>query len=260
MTVRESAVAGMFYPADTGQLRREISSLLGNDNAKSGPLPKAIIVPHAGYVYSGPVAAEAYRLLIPAKYDIHRIVLFGPAHRVYLEGMAIPTADGFVTPLGTVPVDRKMIQEISGLPGMCVSDAAHKDEHSLEVQLPFLQIVLEKFKLVPIVVGHCAPSLVADVIDTVWGGSETLIIISSDLSHFLPYGQAQQADKYTCEQILSKAATLTGDDACGAHAINGLMNSENCNRLQVEAIDVRNSGDTSGDKNRVVGYGAFTLH
>jgi len=260
MTVRKPAVAGMFYPAEAGQLRREISSLLGNAGTTSEPLPKAIIVPHAGYVYSGPVAAAAYRLLTPARHDIHRVVLFGPAHRVYLEGMAAPAADGFVTPLGTVPVDQNMIQNISRLPGMCVSDAAHEDEHSLEVQLPFLQIVLEEFKLVPIVVGHCEPTLVAEVIDTVWGGPETLIVISSDLSHYLPYGQAQQADENTCRRILTKVATLTGDEACGAHAINGLMNSEHCKQLQVEAIDVRNSGDTFGDKNRVVGYGAFTLH
>jgi len=219
-----------------------------------------MIVPHAGYVYSGPVAAAAYRLLDDVKHDIHRVVLLGPSHRVYLEGMAVPATKGFATPLGTVPVDQTMIRKISTMPGVCISDVAHKDEHSLEVQLPFLQTALETFKLVPIVVGHCEPALIAAVLDEVWGGPETLIVISSDLSHYLPYSQAQQVDKKTCRQILTRMATLTGDQACGASAINGLMYSQHGKQLQIEAVDVRNSGDTFGDKNRVVGYGAFILH
>ncbi len=226
MIVREPAVAGTFYPAGAEQLRRNVISVLGNSGIKPGPVPKAIIVPHAGYVYSGSVAAAGYRLLAPARQDIRRVVLLGPAHRVYLEGMAVPSTDGFATPLGTVPIDQTMIQEISGLPGVCISDAAHKDEHSLEVQLPFLQTVLEKFTLAPVVVGHCDPALVAKVIDAVWGGPETLIVISSDLSHFLSYDQAKQVDNNTCKQILARVATLTGDEACGAHAINGLLYSK----------------------------------
>lgn len=260
MTVRQPAVAGMFYPAVAEQLRLDVRSLLRNSETKPGPVPKAMILPHAGYVYSGAVAAEAYRLLAPARQDIHRVILFGPAHRSYLEGMAVPAADGFATPLGTVPVDQTTIDEISGLPGMSVSDAPHHNEHSLEVQLPFLQNLLEKFTLVPIVVGRCEPAVVAAVIDAVWGGPETLIVISSDLSHYLPYAQAKQVDENTCGQILAKEPTLTGDQACGAAAINGLMDSKHCRHLQVSVVDVRNSGDTFGDKERVVGYGAFILH
>lgn len=260
MNIREPAVAGMFYPARAARLQREVSALLGNAEPLSGPVPKAIIVPHAGYVYSGPVAATAYRQLAPARRTVHRVVLLGPAHRVYLEGMAVPTAEGFATPLGIVPIDRTGVQDISALPGVCVSDAAHRDEHSLEVQLPFLQTVLETFELLPIVVGHCEPAEVGAVLDAVWGGPETLVVISSDLSHYLPYGQAQQADKNTCRQILARMGTLTGDEACGAHAINGLLNSRHGRQLQIEAVDLRNSGDTCGDKNRVVGYGAFILH
>jgi len=260
MNVREPAVAGMFYPAGASQLKQDVGVLLRDAVTQSGPVPKAMILPHAGYVYSGPVAAGAYRLLSPARQDIRRVVLIGPAHRVYLEGMAVPTHDGFVTPLGTVSIDRMTIAEISKLPGVCVSYAAHKDEHSLEVQLPFLQTVLEDFELVPIVVGQCAPALVATVVDAVWGGPETLIVVSSDLSHFLSYNQAKQIDANTCRQILSKATTLSGEEACGAHAINGLMQAGHCRDLRVEAVDMCNSGDTSGDKDRVVGYGAFILH
>jgi len=260
MTVREPAVAGMFYPAGAEQLQQEVSALLRNAETKAGPAPKALIVPHAGYIYSGPVAAAAYRLLAPAKHAIRRVVLFGPAHRTYLDGMAVPAADSFSTPLGNVSLDQAMIGEVVKLPGVRVSDAAHKDEHSLEVQLPFLQTVLEKFTLVPIVVGQCAATLVANVMDAVWGGLETLIVVSSDLSHYLPYDQARLVDKNTCERILSGAAALSGDEACGANAINGLLSSNHFRQLQVEAIDVRNSGDTCGDKTRVVGYGAFILH
>lgn len=258
----------MFYPAGADELRRDIDTLLGSTDAPPGPAPKSppksppksLIVPHAGYVYSGPIAATAYRSLRPASRDISRVVLFGPAHRVYLEGMAVPATDGFATPLGTVPIDRSTVEKISRLPGTRTSDEAHRDEHSLEVQLPFLQTVLEAFELVPVVVGRCDPTLLADVIDTVWGGPETLLVVSSDLSHYLPYERARQIDARTCRRIIDKQTTLTGDEACGAHAINGLMSSRGCRNLTVEAIDVRNSGDTAGDKSRVVGYGAFTLH
>jgi len=260
MTIRKPAVAGMFYPAGADQLRQDIGVLLCNADSPPGPVPKAMIVPHAGYVYSGPIAATAYRSIMPASRDITRIVLLGPAHRVYLEGMAVPAADGFATPLGTVPINRATVEQISGLPGVRTSDAAHKDEHSLEVQLPFLQTVLETFTLVPIVVGRCDPVQLADVIDTVWGGAETLVVISSDLSHYLPYDRAKRIDAQTCARILNKTVTLTGDEACGAHAINGLMSAQCCRNLKVEAIDVRNSGDTCGDKDRVVGYGTFALH
>jgi len=260
MNAREPAVAGMFYPAEAGRLEHDVGVLLRNSGTQTGPVPKAMILPHAGYVYSGPVAACGYELLSAARQNIRRVVLFGPAHRVTLEGMAVPTHDVFTTPLGTVPIDRTMIAEIAGLPGICVSDAAHENEHSLEVHLPFLQTVLEDFELVPIVVGQCEPAVVAAVIDAVWGGPETLIIVSSDLSHYLSYDEAQRVDANTCSRILNKATTLSGQEACGAQAINGLMQAAHCRPLRVETIDVRNSGDTCGDKDRVVGYGAFILH
>jgi len=260
MTSREPAVAGSFYSSSADQLRQDVERLLGQADLRSFVAPKAMIVPHAGYVYSGPVAASAYRLLEPLRASIRRVALFGPAHRVYLEGMAIPASESFSTPLGTVPLDAAAIQQISGLPGVCVSDPAHAQEHSLEVQLPFLQMTLDAFQLVPIVVGQCDSDQVARVIDTLWGGPETLIVISSDLSHYLPYEDARRVDQSTGKRIHDKASTLSGEEACGAHAVNGLMRAQHCKDLDVETIDLRNSGDTAGDKSRVVGYGAFILH
>jgi AmmeMemoRadiSam system protein B len=260
MAIREPAVAGSFYPSDADQLRQDVERLLHKADIRSVMAPKAMIVPHAGYVYSGPVAAAAYRLLEPLRKSIRRVALFGPAHRVYLDGMAIPASESFATPLGSVPLDAEAIQKISDLPGVCVSDQAHAQEHSLEVQLPFLQLTLDAFRLVPVVVGQCGSEQVARVIDTLWGGAETLILISSDLSHYLPYEDARRVDAATNKRIHTKASTLTGEEACGAHAVNGLMRAQHCKDLDVETIDLRNSGDTAGDKARVVGYGAFILH
>jgi AmmeMemoRadiSam system protein B len=261
MAVRAPAVAGMFYPDHPANLRRDLEQMLGEEPALSeAAAPKAIIVPHAGYAYSGPVAASVYRRLVNARSSIIRVVLLGPAHRVYVKGMALPDVTGFATPLGKIPLDREAMETISSLPGVTWSNAAHAYEHSLEVQLPFLQMVLDDFRLVPVVVGYCDADLVAGVIDTLWGGPETLVVISSDLSHFLPYNRAREVDGNTCRRILDKASSLSGDEACGAYVINGLMRSQHCQDLVVEAVDLRNSGDTAGDKRRVVGYGAFILH
>lgn len=260
MTSREPAVAGSFYSSDADRLRQDVEQLLGQADLRSFVAPKAMIVPHAGYVYSGPVAAAAYRLLAPLRESIRRVALFGPAHRVYLDGMAIPASDSFRTPLGTVPLDVTAIQQISELPRVCVSEIAHAQEHSLEVQLPFLQMTLEAFRLIPIVVGRCPSDQVAGVIDALWGGPETLIVVSSDLSHYLSYDDARRVDRSTGKRIRDKSSTLTGEEACGAHAVNGLMRAQNCKDLDVETIDLRNSGDTAGDRSRVVGYGAFILH
>ncbi len=261
MAIRDPAVAGMFYPDQPARLRKELERMLqGEPLTVESPAPKAIIVPHAGYVYSGAVAASVYRRLATARRTIRRVALLGPAHRVYLEGMAVPDVSAFATPLGEIPLDRSAIEAISGLPGVTWSNAAHAYEHSLEVQLPFLQMVLDDFRLVPVVVGRCEADRVAGVIDALWGGPETLIVISSDLSHFLPYNRAQEVDGNTCQRILDKASSLSGEEACGAYVINGLMRSQHCRDLVVEAIDLRNSGDTAGDKRRVVGYGAFALH
>ncbi len=260
MSVRKAAVAGLFYEADTAALQRHISDLMSGASSRCKAVPEALIVPHAGYIYSGSTAARAYRCLQPRHDEIRRVVLFGPAHRVYLEGMAVPSVDQFATPLGDVPLDREAIDRIIEMPGVCVSDAAHQDEHSLEVQLPFLQTVLAQFSLVPVVVGNCDAARVAAVIDVLWGGADTLIVISTDLSHFLAYAQARQVDAITCSRILEKSSSLSGEEACGARALNGLMCTEHVQALDVELLDACNSGDTAGDRDRVVGYGAFVLH
>jgi AmmeMemoRadiSam system protein B len=261
MTVRSPAVAGLFYDADARRLQRHIDALIRGVRGGPRAVPRVLIVPHAGYVYSGQTAAEAYHCLqLPRSHPIERVVMFGPAHRVYLEGMAVPSVDAFATPLGEVPLDRAGIAGITGLPGVCVSDAAHRDEHSLEVQLPFLQTVLDRFSLVPVVVGDCDPDRVAAVVDALWGGPETLLVFSTDLSHFHDYDQARRLDALTCERLAARDCTLTGEDACGARALNGLMRSRHGRQLAIELLDLRNSGDTAGDKRRVVGYGAFLLH
>ena len=158
MSTRSPAVAGMFYPAHPDRLRNDVSRMLREHPSEGGAAaPKALIVPHAGYVYSGSVAAAAYRLLEPVREAVHRVVLLGPGHRAYLRGVAVPESESFSTPLGTVPVDLQAVEAIAGLPGVVRSDRAHAEEHSLEVQLPFLQSILEAFTLVPVVVGQCEP-------------------------------------------------------------------------------------------------------
>jgi AmmeMemoRadiSam system protein B len=258
MKARQAAVAGMFYPADTATLERTVAQLLaaapaGDDGAK------AIIAPHAGYQYSGPTAAHAYRLLESRRDRIRRVVLLGPAHRVYLQGMALPSVDAFSTPLGDVPVDADGIRQVLEVPGTQVSDEAHAFEHSLEVHLPFLQTVLDDFKLVPIVVGVCPAREVEAVLEALWGGDETLIVVSSDLSHFHAYDEAREIDARTTSRIESGDASLHGEEACGAYAVNGLLLAAKAHDLRIRTLDVRNSGDTAGDKRRVVGYGSYAL-
>ena len=260
MNIRKAAVAGSFYEADASRLRQHIAALLGSALDSAAGAPQALIVPHAGYIYSGRTAAQAYRLVQPWADKIERVVLFGPAHRVPLRGMAVPSVEAFATPLGNVPLDRDSIQRVSSLPGVSVSDEAHRQEHSLEVQLPFLQTVLGAFKLVPVVVGHCQPEIVATVMDAMWGGAETLLVVSTDLSHFHDYDEARQLDTLTCERLRAKDNTLSGQDACGAYALNGLMSTRHCQATQVDLVDMCNSGDTAGSRDRVVGYGAFTVH
>ena len=257
---RDPAVAGLFYSADPAALREALVALLRGVPAPVPGQPKALIVPHAGYQYSGAVAAMAYRHLAPVREQIERVVLLGPAHRVWLEGLAVPSVDAFATPLGDVAIDTSARDRIGQLPGVQVSDAAHEQEHSLEVQLPFLQVALEDFSVLPIVVGHCAPATVAAAIDSLWGGAETLIVISSDLSHFHTYDEARRIDLRTSHRILERATDLSGEEACGAVAVNGLMACRNAADLSIQQVDLRNSGDTAGDRARVVGYGAYVLH
>ncbi len=260
MTRRDAAVAGTFYPADSAVLHADLERMLAGGPGASGHCPKALIVPHAGYVYSGPVAASAYRLLEPAAASISRVVLLGPAHRVYVRGIAVPAVSHFATPFGDVPLDLTAIAEIESFPWVTRSDPAHRDEHCIEVQLPFLQAVLDAFNLVPLLVGECGGEQVSEVIDALWGGDETLVIVSSDLSHYLPYREAQAVDADTNRAILNRSHSLHGEQACGARAINGLMHVADARSLAIEQLDLRNSGDTAGDKSQVVGYAAYALY
>ncbi|HUU72662.1 MAG TPA: AmmeMemoRadiSam system protein B [Burkholderiales bacterium] len=261
-TTRPPAVAGSFYPLAAADLRREIATCLAGAQ-QTGPTdrtPKVLIAPHAGYVYSGPIAASAYARIAALKGTIERVVLLGPAHRVHLHGMALPKTSGFETPLGTVAVDQDAAAAVSGLPQVIVSDEAHALEHSLEVQLPFLQTVLGSFKLLPLAVGDATPQQVAQVLDLLWGGNETLIVISSDLSHYLPYPNACAKDEFTAEMILRLQPELDHQQACGATPINGLLVTARARGLEPRLLDLRNSGDTAGDKSRVVGYASFCFH
>lgn len=256
--VRPPAVAGTFYPDNAAILRRDVLTML--EAAHPEPMtPKAIIAPHAGYMYSGPIAAQAYALLAPLRGTISRVVLLGPVHRVWVPGLALPGFEAFETPLGVVELDAEAIRSLAGLPQIEVRFEAHALEHSLEVHLPFLQTVLGQFKLVPLAVGGATPEQVAEVLDRLWGGSETLIVVSSDLSHYLPYQQARQVDAGTAEAILNLRSDLVGERACGAHPINGLLLAAKRRWLTPHLLDLRNSGDTAGDKSRVVGYGAFAF-
>lgn len=261
-SVRPPAVAGTFYPGVNRALARSLSQLLGAaaHEAPERAVPKAIIAPHAGYVYSGPVAASVYTLLAPARRRIHRVVLLGPTHRVAVRGLALPGCQAFATPLGTVELDAAAVAELRGLPQVATSAAAHALEHSLEVHVPFLQTVLEKFSLVPLAVGDASAAEVAEVLERLWGGPETLVVVSSDLSHYLPYGDAQAVDRATARAILDLATDLSHEQACGATPVTGLTHLARSRGLKAELIDLRNSGDTAGDKSRVVGYGAFAFY
>jgi len=257
---RPAAVAGLFYPDSPIELKHTLTDLLAN--AKVTTLarpPKALIVPHAGYIYSGAVAASAYARLGDLRGRIRRVVLLGPTHRVYVRGLALPEAERFATPLGEVQLDREGMQQLSGLPQVTQSAAAHQMEHSLEVQLPFLQQVLGDFKLLPLAVGEATAAEVAEVLETVWGGDETLIVISSDLSHFLPDAVARKVDGGTVDAILALNSHLNHEQACGATPVNGLLLAARKHGLRPVALDVRNSSDTAGDPERVVGYASFAF-
>lgn len=260
--VRQSAVAGAFYPAQPAVLAHTVTVLL--DQAKATvPLPtrapKALIVPHAGYVYSGTTAALAYAQLTPARERIRRVVLLGPAHRVAVRGLALAGVDTFATPLGDIPMDTETMEALRDLRQVVVSPAAHAMEHSLEVQLPFLQTVLAHFTLVPLVVGDATAQDVAEVLELLWGGPETLIVISSDLSHFLTYRGAQEMDRETAQSILALDGSLSTTQACGGIPVNGLLLAAQRHGLRPHLLGLCNSGDATGEKNRVVGYGAFAF-
>lgn len=257
-TIRTPAVAGMFYPGNAAQLAGDVRNYLSS--AQTFELkPKALIVPHAGYMYSGPIAATAYNTLLPYATGITRVVLLGPTHRVAVSGLALPGVDAFDTPLGRVMLDTEAANAISQLPQVSISELAHALEHSLEVQLPFLQTVLEDFTLLPLAVGMASADEVAEVLEAVWGGDETLIVISSDLSHYLPYPTAQRVDKATAQSILNLQQPIPHDQACGGTPISGLIVAARRHHLAAHLLDLRNSGDTSGSRDQVVGYGAFAF-
>jgi AmmeMemoRadiSam system protein B len=257
--VRPAAVAGMFYPGTPSRLAAEVRAYLADVPPGASPAPKAIVVPHAGYVYSGPVAASAYARLAPLAGTVTRVVLLGPTHRVPVRGLAVSPARAFATPLGEVPVDAAAVARARALPQVVVSEAAHAFEHALEVQLPFLQTVLGRFAVAPFAVGDASAEDVAGVLDALWGGDETLIVVSSDLSHYHPYADAARIDRATADAVLALSPVLDHEQACGATPVNGLLLCARRRGLTPHLLDLRNSGDTAGDRSRVVGYASFVF-
>lgn len=257
--VRHPVAAGRFYPGNAQQLRALIDSLLA-DAATDEPPPCAIIGPHAGYVYSGPVAASGYARLKPLRATVSRVVLIGPSHFVPVRGLAASSAEAFETPLGPVPVDSDAVAQLLELPQVQILDTAHADEHSLEVHLPFLQQTLGEFRLVPLAVGQAAPGAVTEVIEALWDGPETLVVVSSDLSHFHDYETAARLDRETSEAIEQmRSEDLRGDRACGFLGIGGVLGAARKQGLSVQTVDLRNSGDAGGPRDRVVGYGCYVV-
>lgn len=266
-TIRQPAVAGAFYPAQKQVLANDLDAMLtlampgasAPDSATEQNYPKAIVVPHAGYCYSGQTAALAYTRLAAGRAAIKRVVLLGPVHRVPVRGLALPGVDAFASPLGEIALDAAAIALIAGMRQVTLSPAAHAMEHSLEVQLPFLQSVLDDFTLVPLAVGDATPAEVAQVLEALWGGPETVIVISSDLSHFLSYRTAQAVDQETVKSILQLDARLTHEQACGGTPVNGLLLAAQQHHLRPELLELCNSGDSTGERDRVVGYASFAF-
>jgi MEMO1 family protein len=260
--VRRPAVAGMFYPDAPAALATQVRACL-DSAAPSGDAaarPKLLVVPHAGFVYSGAIAGIGYARLARWAGEITRVVLLGPVHRVAVCGLAVPTVTAFETPLGQVELDRSAIESLRGLPQVVHDDRPHAPEHSLEVQLPFLQTVLGRgFRLVPLAVGDASAADVAEVVERLWGGDETLIVVSSDLSHYMSYAQARAVDRLTVQRIVALDTNLDPHEACGARALNGALLAARRHGLRAELLDLRNSGDTAGDRSRVVGYASLAL-
>ena len=259
-SVRAPAVAGMFYTDDPRALARQVDGFLAAAEA-SAPIPKAIIAPHAGFMYSGAVAGSVYQRLHPARARIRRVLLLGPSHRVGFRGLALPSHHHFATPLGKVAVDRAALAEVADLAGVQTRDDAHALEHGLEVHLPFLQRLFADFTVVPVVVGDADPATVSPLLERLWGGEETLVVISSDLSHFLDYHSARDRDTATSRAIVElRPDAIDHGDACGRNPINGLLALARQRGLSGECLDLRNSGDTAGSRDRVVGYGAYAFY
>ncbi len=260
-TIRPAAVAGSFYPRDPKLLRAQLAQMFDTVPPESGQAhaPKMLVAPHAGYQYSGAIAARAYALLAPQRDRIRRVVLIGPAHRVAFRGIAVPSVDAFWSPLGAVPLDTAAIEALRSLPQVSVADAPHAWEHSLEVHLPFLQSVLAEFSIVPLIVGDASPLDVAQVLETLWGGQETVVIVSSDLSHYHEYALARQIDASTVQAVLRMETGIDHEQACGATPINAALLCARRHGLHPRLLDLRNSGDTAGPRDRVVGYCAIAF-
>lgn len=258
--IRQPAVAGLFYPDDRTRLEQAVDEYLAAVPAPAGGAPKALIAPHAGYPYSGPVAGHAFAALGRGNTAISRIILIGPSHRCPVRGLAAPTATAFAMPSGPVPVEREAWAAVRDLSCVQTLDAAHDQEHGLEVELPFLQACVASFSIVPLVVGDAAPADVAEVLERLWGGPETLLVISSDLSHYYDYDTARRMDAATTEAIVALQPEAIGvEQACGRLAIQGLLLQAQRHGLRAEVCDCRNSGDTAGPRDRVVGYGAYVF-
>jgi AmmeMemoRadiSam system protein B/AmmeMemoRadiSam system protein A len=259
--IRPPAIAGTFYPNNPVELEATVQYFLSEAVIKFGPavnVPKAIIVPHAGYIYSGLTAAAVYNRLQPAREIIKRVVILGPCHRIAINGIALPSTEIFQTPLGNILLDKDAITSILNLESVEIFNETHVNDHSIEIHLPFLQKILADFKLVPLIVGNSNPEKVAEVLEILWGGPETLIIISTDLSHYLGYDQAKIVDNQTCKAIEQMDLDALGkDQACGRHSVKGLLMLAKAKSLSVTTADIRNSGDTAGTKERVVGYGSW---
>lgn len=258
--IKTPAVAGLFYPADPAMLQLALQGFLEHAHARELQRPHALIVPHAGYRYSGPVAASAYATLAPWADRIHRVAVLAPSHRVAFRGIALSSAQAFRTPLGDVPVDTAARDTLAGQPGVGELDAAFAEEHALEVQLPFLQSVLGDFTLVPLIVGDASSTDVSRVIEALYG-DDTLIVVSSDLSHYHDYTTCQAHDRNTSAHIEQLDINAIGPhQACGAYPIRGLLESARRHGWRARTLDLRNSGDTAGDHSRVVGYGAYGFY
>ena len=259
LRVRPAAVSGLFYPDDPRELADSVRTLLRGEGEPQ-ERPKALIAPHAGYVYSGPTAAAAFRLLQPVAGQIERVVLIGPSHRVPFRGLAVPSVDAFATPLGSIRLDASGREALLGLPQVRMADAPHAPEHSLEVELPFLQVLLGEFTLLPLAAGDATAAEVAEALERVWGGAETLVVVSTDLSHYHRYEHARRLDAATNEAVLKLESDLDGEQACGCIGLNGILAAARQRGMRIRLDDLRNSGDTAGDRDRVVGYGAWSLY
>jgi AmmeMemoRadiSam system protein B len=261
MLVRPPAVAGTFYSADAVVLRSVVEGFLATGLGERRPVPKALVVPHAGYDYSGPIAGSGWACVRNLTTSVERVLLFGPAHRTWIDGCAVPGCAAFASPLGDMAVDTDLQERLVEELGVEVRPDVHAREHSLEVQIPFIQVALgPACRIVPVLVGGADEQAVAGLLDACWGGPETLVVVSTDLSHFLNHDAAQRIDRACCDAVLTLDTDAIADDqACGHQPLKGLLRTARQHKLSPRLLDLRNSGDTAGDRDRVVGYAAFAF-